>query len=110
MTIAEFFPIYMKKHLDPRCRWMHFHGINAGILVAVAAIYVTGYWSAGSLGVLTGYAFSIPSHKWYEGNQAASFMRPRWLYMPLSFASDWIMWWKIWRGEITISNPYWTTN
>lgn len=106
MTFAEFFEFYKGQHKDPRCRWMHFHGIHAGILAAVIGVSVTGSWWAVIPGILTGYAFSIPSHAWYEGNKPASFGRPWWRYVPYSFMSDWRMWFEIWQGKLTIANPY----
>lgn len=106
MTFAEFYEFYKEQHTDPRCRWMHFHGINAGILVATLVYFAVGSLWGIALGVLTGYAFAIPSHLLYEGNKPASFGRPRLLSISYSFVSDWRMWFDIWRGKLTIASPY----
>ncbi len=102
----KFYQFYKDQHKDPRCRWMHFHGINAGILVGVAFVQLGYGWWALAPAILTGYAISIPSHKQYEGNNPASLTRPLWLSIPCSFLCDWLMWFEIWMGRLTTTNPY----
>jgi hypothetical protein len=82
---GQFWPYYLRAHMDPRTRAMHYVGAITGIsLFTIGA--VTGPWWLMPVALVAGYGISIPSHFLFEGNRPASLINPHW-----SFVSDFYM-------------------
>jgi hypothetical protein len=93
-NFEEFWPLYVREHLQPANRALHFIGLTLAIHFTVKAIRKR---RPGLLLVapLVGYGFSWIGHFFVEKNRPASFKNPLW-----SFLGDLRMYGKIWRGEM----------
>ena len=95
-TFREFYPFYLSEHANRTCRRMHFIGSSLVIGVIVAALSTGNPWWL-ALAPLAGYGFAWIGHFVFEKNKPASFRQP--LY---SFVGDWVMYWDILRGRISL--------
>jgi hypothetical protein len=95
-TFREFYPFYLSEHVNRMCRRLHFIGTSLVIGVIVAAITTGNAWWL-ALAPIAGYGFAWVGHFAFEKNKPASFKQP--LY---SFMGDWVMYWDILRGRISL--------
>jgi hypothetical protein len=93
-SFREFWPFYVREHLRPVTRALHFVGSTL-VLALVAAAVVTGRpWLL--LGApVAGYGFAWLGHFGFEHNRPATFRHP--LY---SLLADWVMYGKILSGTM----------
>ena len=81
-SYAEFWPLYLRAHRDPRTRAAHYLGTGAGL--CLAALGVTSRdWRFLLAAPVAGYACAWLGHGIFEGNRPATFGHPLW-----SFRSD----------------------
>ena len=74
---AHFWPYYLRAHMDPRTRAMHYTGTLTGAaLFLIGAFH--GPWWLMLLGVIAGYGIAVPSHPLFEGNRPATLVNPHW--------------------------------
>jgi len=74
---AHFWPYYLRAHMDPRTRAMHYTGTLTGaVLFLIGAFH--GPWWLMLLGVIAGYGIAVPSHPLFEGNRPATLVNPHW--------------------------------
>ena len=77
MTYAEFWPVYLSAHRDPRSRVLHNFGTGAVLLLlAMAAIGLD--WRLLIAAPVAGYAPAWFGHALFEGNRPATFEHPIW--------------------------------
>ncbi len=93
-SFAEFWPYYVKEHLNPVNRTLHFIGSSLAAATAIGSI-ATGQLYMLPLAPVVGYGFAWVGHFFVEKNKPASFKYP--LY---SFMGDWVMWSKIVTGRM----------
>lgn len=82
---AHFWPYYLRAHMDPRTRALHYVGTLTGIVVFVVGL-VEGPWWLMPLAFVAGYGIAVPSHPIFEGNRPATLVNPHW-----SFVADFYM-------------------
>ena len=76
-TYTEFWPFYVREHMRPATRWLHFTG-TAGVFGIAAATLVTGNaWLLLAMPVC-GYGFAWAAHALVERNRPATFTHPVW--------------------------------
>ena len=97
-SFKTFYPYYLKEHADNNNRILHFTGTLLLILLLTLGI-ITGKWWLFALMPVTGYGFAWVGHYFIEKNRPATFTYP--LY---SLAGDFVMFWDILRGKISIRN------
>jgi hypothetical protein len=74
---AHFWPYYLRAHMDPRTRAMHYLGtVTGAVLFLLGALH--GPWWLMLLGVVAGYGIAVPSHLMFEGNRPATLVNPHW--------------------------------
>jgi hypothetical protein len=95
-SFSEFYPFYLSEHADVQCRRLHFIGSLGVLMVLTAVLCGASPWWLWSVPVL-GYGFAWIGHFRFEHNRPATFTHP--LY---SLAGDWLMFWNILRGKISI--------
>lgn len=95
-SFRTFYPYYLKEHADSKNRILHFTGTLLLIILLVLGI-VTGKWWLFALIPVTGYGFAWAGHYFIEKNRPATFTYP--LY---SLAGDFVMFWDILRGKLSI--------
>ncbi|MEO8011697.1 MAG: DUF962 domain-containing protein [Dokdonella sp.] len=95
-SFREFYPFYLSEHADRTCRRLHFAGTSLVVGIVVLAITSGNAWWL-TLAPVAGYGFAWVGHFVFEKNKPASFKQP--LY---SFVGDWVMYWDILRGRITL--------
>jgi hypothetical protein len=93
-SFEEFWPFYVKEHLDPLNRKLHFIG-STSALVCLLGAAAAGQWWLVPVAPVVGYGFAWTGHFFVEKNKPASFKYPLW-----SFKGDWIMWFKILTGQM----------
>lgn len=93
-TFREFWPYYVREHVKPITRTLHFIGSTL-VLAIVATAVVTGRPWLLLATPLAGYGFAWFSHFVFEKNRPASFKYP--VY---SFFADWVMYGKILSGTM----------
>ena len=93
-SFGEFWPYYVREHLNPLNRKLHFIGSTLAGATAIGSI-VTGQLYALPLAPVVGYGFAWVGHFFVEKNKPASFKYP--VY---SFMGDWVMWYKIVTGKM----------
>ena len=82
---SAFWPHYLRAHLDPRTRALHYLGTSLA-LVLLLCFALTRDWRC-LVGVpLAGYGFAWAAHLFFEKNRPATFERPL-----LSFMGDFYM-------------------
>ena len=92
-TLKEFYPFYLKEHLNSTSRVLHFSGTSLVILLIPIAIYLQ---DANYLILIpfVGYGFAWVGHFFFEKNKPATFKYPA-----FSLASDFILFWDLLRGK-----------
>src|SRR5690348_1296317 len=82
MSLAEFWPRYLKAHADRRTRALHYVGtISAVAFVGIAAASADWRWLVAA--PLAGYGPAWLGHAVFEHNRPETFAHPLW-----SLASD----------------------
>jgi len=76
-TFAEFWPLYLRAHRDPRTRAIHYCGTVLGVLLVLAAA-VSGDWRCLVAAPVIGYALAWFAHGVFERNRPATFGHPLW--------------------------------
>lgn len=95
-SFREFYPYYLSEHANRTCRRLHFAGSCVVLaVVALAALRGDARWLL--LAPLAGYGFAWVGHFAFEKNRPATFRHPLW-----SLAGDWVMFWQILRGKVSI--------
>jgi hypothetical protein len=95
-SFREFYPYYLSEHANRTCRRLHFVGTSLVIGVVVAAIVRSNApWLL--LAPLAGDGFAWVGQFFLEKKRPATFNHP--LY---SLIGDWVMYWDILRGRITL--------
>jgi len=95
-SFKEFYPFYLSQHADPTCRRLHVLG-SLLVLLALAAVVVSGRWAWLVLVPLIGYGFAWVGHYVFEKNRPATFSHP--VY---SFIGDWVMLWQALTGKVRL--------
>jgi hypothetical protein len=92
-TLKEFYPFYLKEHVNSTSRVLHFIGTSLVILLIPIAIYLR---EANYLILIpfVGYGFAWVGHFFFEKNKPATFKYPA-----FSLASDFILFWDLLRGK-----------
>lgn len=93
-TLKDFYPYYLTEHSDPTCRMFHYIGTTGLFVIIIAAVMTHKWWMFLLLPVF-GYGFAWMGHFVFEKNKPATFQYP--LY---SLASDFIMYFHFWTGQI----------
>jgi len=93
-SFAEFWPYYVKEHLDPTNRLLHFVGSSLAAATLIGSV-MTGQLYLLPVAPVVGYGFAWVGHFFVEKNRPASFKYPL-----FSFAADWVMWSKIATGRM----------
>jgi len=95
-NFAEFYPYYLSEHSDVNCRRLHFIGSWLVLAVIAWAILRQQYlWLL--LVPVVGYGFAWVGHFYFEKNRPATFIYPFY-----SLLGDWVMFWDILRGRVSI--------
>jgi hypothetical protein len=95
-SFHDFYPYYLEEHSDRRCRRLHFIGSSLVLLIVLFAL-ISGRLAWLWLAPVAGYGFAWVGHFVFEKNRPATFRYP--LY---SLMGDWVMYWDVWRGKVTI--------
>ena len=82
---SAFWPRYLRAHLDPRTRALHYIGTSLGILLTLA-FFLTRDWRCLAGVPIAGYGFAWAAHLLFEKNRPATFDHPL-----LSFMGDFYM-------------------
>jgi hypothetical protein len=80
-----FWPEYLRAHLDPRTRALHYLGTSVSIVLLLAFV-VTKDWRCLVAAPIAGYGFAWLAHWLFEQNRPATFEHPL-----LSFMGDFYM-------------------
>ncbi|MDT8438140.1 MAG: DUF962 domain-containing protein [Wenzhouxiangellaceae bacterium] len=94
-SFRAFYPYYLAEHADRNCRRMHFVGSWLVLVSLVLAVAHSVWWLLAT--PLVGYGFAWLGHFLFEKNRPATFRYP--LY---SLAGDWMMFFDILRGRVSI--------
>jgi hypothetical protein len=94
-SFADFWPVYLRAHSDPRCRALHYAASVTG-LVALAALVATGDWRWLLGGIVASYAFAWVGHFFVEKNVPLTFRYPLW-----SFLADYRMFFRWLSGGLS---------
>jgi hypothetical protein len=92
-TLKEFYPYYLKEHLNPTCRVLHFIGTGLLFIILFASIWLSNYWLL-ILIPFVGYGFAWVGHYFFEKNKPATFQYPF-----FSLASDFLMFFDLLKGK-----------
>lgn len=92
-TLQEFYPYYLKEHLNPTCRILHFIGTGLLFIILFASIWLSNYWLL-ILIPFVGYGFAWVGHYFFEKNKPATFQYPF-----FSLASDFLMFFDLLKGK-----------
>jgi hypothetical protein len=82
---SAFWPDYLRAHLDPRTRALHYFGTSLSVLLLLA-FAATRDWRCLVAAPIAGYAFAWLAHIVFEKNRPATFEHP-----VLSFIGDFYM-------------------
>ncbi len=93
-TFREFYPFYLREHLNHICRRLHFVGSSL-VLGLILTTVLTGDLRWLIAVPFAGYGFAWVGHFFFEHNKPATFKYP--LY---SLIGDWVMYGDILRGKI----------
>lgn len=92
-SFAEFWPFYVREHLDPRSRALHVVGSTLVLVALVLGIVASPWWLLAM--PVIGYGFAWVGHFVFERNRPATFSYPLW-----SFMGDWKMFWLTITGRM----------
>ena len=92
-SFAEFWPFYVREHLDPRSRALHVIGSASVLVVFALGLFVDAWWLLAM--PVIGYGFAWVGHFVFERNRPATFSYPLW-----SFMGDWKMFWLTLTGRM----------
>lgn len=95
-SFSEFWPYYLRQHLHPTCRRLHFVGTFLVISVIVAAL-VTQQWWLLWITPVCGYTFAWIGHFVFEKNKPATFTYPFY-----SLMADFVMFFKVLTGRLNL--------
>jgi hypothetical protein len=95
-TFAEFYPFYLREHVNRTCRRLHFTGTSIALALSIAAAALQ-WWGLIAVAFVQGYAFAWVGHFFFEHNRPATFKHPI-----FSFMGDWRLWWEILTGKARI--------
>jgi hypothetical protein len=93
-SFREFWPYYVREHIKPITRTLHFIGSTLVLAIAATAMVTGRPWLLLAMPV-AGYGFAWVGHFGFEKNRPASFKYP--VY---SFLADWVMYGKILSGTM----------
>jgi hypothetical protein len=79
-TFDEFWPHYVRAHMQPTTRALHFAGTLSGWVLLVFALLLRNLWLI-PLALVVGYAFAWVGHFFVEHNKPASFGHPGWSWL-----------------------------
>lgn len=82
---SAFWPDYLRAHLDPRTRALHYVGTSLSLLLLLA-FFLTRDWRCLVAVPIAGYGFAWLAHLVFEKNRPATFERPL-----FSFVGDFYM-------------------
>lgn len=96
-SFRDFYPHYLGEHRDVNCRRMHFLGSALALLLLalVLAGVLSPWWLLAA--PVVGYGCAWIGHFAFERNRPATFRYPLW-----SFLGDWVMFWQILTGRVSI--------
>ena len=94
-TFEEFWPRYLKDHLNPTNRALHFIGTSLAYVCIALGLVSSIRWLA--LAPLVGYGFAWTGHFLVERNRPATFTHPLW-----SLRGDLRMHARILSGSLTL--------
>ncbi len=84
-SFSAFWPDYLRAHLDPRTRALHYLGTSLSLVLLLAFVVTKDWrWLVGA--PIAGYAFAWLAHMIFEKNRPATFEHPI-----LSFMGDFYM-------------------
>lgn len=92
-SFDEFWPFYVREHLDPRSRALHVVGSMLVLVALVLGIVASPWWLLAM--PVIGYGFAWIGHFVFERNRPATFSYPLW-----SFMGDWKMFWLTITGRM----------
>lgn len=92
-SFAEFWPFYVREHLDPTSRALHVTGSALVLVALVLALTISAWWFLAM--PLIGYGFAWIGHYVFEKNRPATFTHPLW-----SLIGDWKMFWLTVMGRM----------
>ena len=93
-TYREFWPFYVREHLKPATRRLHFVGTAGVFAFAAAAAATADPWLLLAVPVC-GYGFAWSAHAFVERNRPATFTHPLW-----SLAGDFHMFFLMLSGRM----------
>ncbi len=89
-TFAEFWPIYLRAHSDPRCRALHYCASVTGLAGPLFALLTGNAWWLAA-GLVGSYAFAWIGHFFVEKNVPLTFTHPAWsLYADYRMFARWL--------------------
>ena len=91
-SFKDFYPYYLREHMHPVCRFLHFTGT-----LGVISIIVVSFITSSSIWIyapVCGYLFAWIGHFGFEKNRPATFRYP--LY---SLAGDFVMFFQLLIGK-----------
>jgi len=92
-TFGEFYPFYLREHIDPTNRRLHFIGTTLVMILALWIIF-NQYWDKIWYLPVCGYGFAWVGHFFFEKNKPATFKYPA-----FSLRGDFQMWFDIVTGK-----------
>ncbi len=93
-SYREFWPFYVRQHLKPGTRALHFLGTSA-VILCIAAAGATQEWWLLLLGPIVAYGPAWIAHLFIERNKPATFTHPLW-----SLIGDFHMYGLMWLGRM----------
>jgi hypothetical protein len=93
-SFEEFWPFYVKEHINKKTRTLHFVGTTAAMACVAGSVLLRKKWLL-AVAPVVGYTPSWIGHFFIEKNRPATFKYPLW-----SLRADLVMWTKIARGTM----------
>lgn len=93
-SFQEFWPYYVREHLHPQSRQLHFVGTALTFFIFGWAVYSQNWWWLLAMPVI-GYGFAWTGHLFFEKNKPATFKYPL-----MSLLADYYMFFKILCGSM----------
>ena len=93
-NFQEFYPYYLKQHMNPMCQRLHFVGTCLTIMMLIT-FFATGDWPLLVLTPVVGYGVAWVGHYAFEKNRPLTFKHP--IY---SLMADFVLFWQILTGKI----------